>query len=81
MVGSKSEMCVRMTRAVVDIVKPLPLKIGYFLKSILIILYVDLVLRYKLFLMGIICGTKLLQHGLLCISVSARCDSGVLFFP
>ena len=35
-------------------------------------------------LMGIICGhndTKLLQHGLLCTTVSARCDSGVLFFP
>ena len=76
--GSKSEMCVRMTRAVVDIVKPLHLKIGKFLKSIL---FVDLVLCYKLFLMGIICGTKLLQHGLLCISDSARCDSGVLFFP
>ena len=26
--GSKSEVCVRMTRAMVDIVKPLPLKIG-----------------------------------------------------
>ena len=37
---------------------------------------------YKLFLMGITCShncTKLLQHGLLCILASARCDSGVLF--
>ena len=63
--------------------KPLCLKIGYFLKSILIKLYVDLVLRYKLLFMGIICGdndTKVLQHRLLCIAASARCDFPFLFY-
>ena len=29
--------------------------------------------------MGIICGTKLIEHGFLCIAASAQCDSGILF--
>ena len=57
--GSKSEMCVRMTRAVVDIVKPLHLKIGKFLKSILFVYFDNTVHRLGIVLQALFDGYHL----------------------